>query len=52
MIVIINEEFKLTAWDNIESVIDNINSMLDLFKEKDKTEYKDSNMTQEGEIEI
>ena len=51
-LIINNEEFKLTAWDNLESVVDNINSMLDLFREKDKIDYKDSNMTQEGEIEI
>lgn len=40
-LIINNEEFKLTAWDNLESVIDNINSMLNLFKEKDKIENKE-----------
>ena len=30
-----NQEFKITAWDNIESVIDNIDLMIEKFKSND-----------------
>ncbi len=39
-LLINNEKFDITAWDSLESVIDNINSMLNLSKEK----IDDSNM--------
>ena len=34
-LLINNKEFDIKVWDNLESVIDNINSMIDLLKEKD-----------------
>lgn len=33
-LVVNNAEFKLTAWDNLKSVIDNVNSMIELFRKK------------------
>ena len=34
-IVVNDKEFKLTAWDDLESVIDNTSSMIELFKEEE-----------------
>lgn len=34
-LVVNEEEFKLTAWDSLDSVIDNINSIVELSKTKD-----------------
>ncbi len=34
-LVVNNEEFKITAWDDLEGVIDNVDSMIELFKSKE-----------------
>ena len=37
-LVVNNEEFKVTAWDDLEEVIDNVDSMIKLFKSKELKE--------------
>ena len=34
-LIINNQEFKITAWDNLESVVSNINLMIEKYKSKD-----------------